>query len=190
MQERVTSIHEASCVLISYLCELSSKARVQISHSEGVVENLVSKVLCLSDIEVRDLAVAWTAGGRGGAAGGGNGEGGAAARGGEDDVSAVAAGSSQAALVTMLGDLMRNVGPDNFVFKAAMHAMQTAKRHPGVAGFEGDAGMSRTTLISEASEDRCASRTVCFGQGDGPHTVLDLLRCVCLAEDGWSRVRV
>lgn len=158
MQERVTSIHEASCVLISYLCELSSKARVQISHSEGVIENLVSKVLCLSDGEVRDLAVAWTAGGRGAAAtGNGNGEGavGRGTAGPDGDVAAVAAGSSQAALVTMLGDLMRNVGPDNFVFKAAMHAMQTAKRHPGVAGFDGDASMSRTTLVSETSEDRC-----------------------------------
>lgn len=160
VQERVTSIHEASCVLISYLCELSSKARIQISHSEGVVENLVSKVLCLSDGEVRDLAIAWTAGGRGGA-GGGDSSGAAAAAAAasarDGDVAAVAAGSSQAALVTMLGDLMRNVGPDNFVFKAAMHAMQTAKRHPGVSGFDGDASMSRTNLISEASEDRCAS---------------------------------
>jgi hypothetical protein len=44
VQERVLSIHEASCVLISYLCELSSKARQQISHSEGVIESLVAKV--------------------------------------------------------------------------------------------------------------------------------------------------
>lgn len=150
-------------MLISYLCELSSKARVQISHSEGVIENLVSKVLCLADGEVRDLAIAWTAGGRGGASGGGgNGDGGGASSlslGRDGDIGAAAAGSSQAALVTMLGDLMRNVGPDNFVFKAAMHAMQTAKRHPGVAGFgEVDASMSRTNLISEASEDRYAAR--------------------------------
>lgn len=157
----MTSIHEASCVLISYLCELSSKARVQISHSDGVIENLVSKVLCLADSEVRDLAIAWTAGGRGGG-GGGNGDGGGASSlslGRDGDVATAASGSSQAALVTMLGDLMRNVGPDNFVFKAAMHAMQTAKRHPGVAGFgEVDASMSRTNLISEASEDRCGAR--------------------------------
>lgn len=52
LQERVLSIHEASCVLISYLCELSSKARQQISHSEGVIESLVGKVLLMSDAEI------------------------------------------------------------------------------------------------------------------------------------------
>ena len=69
VQERVLSIHEASCVLISYLCELSSKARQQISHSEGVIESLVDKVLLMSDAEIlHSASSAHTAGGGAGGA--------------------------------------------------------------------------------------------------------------------------
>ena len=139
------SIHEASCVLISYLCELSSKARQQISHTEGVIESLVAKVLLMSDDEIihnassASAAVAGISAGVSGsavfgpdspvagappAAGGAGPAGGAAA--------ARAAVSQQEALVSMLGDLMKNVGPDNYVFQAAKQAMQSAQRRlPG-----------------------------------------------------------
>lgn len=159
MQERVLSIHEASCVLISYLCELSSKARQQISQSDGVIESLVSKVLLMSDEEiVHNASSAHSAIGGGAATFGtdslmadgdaAQGIGGAESVG--TAMAARAAQSQQEALVSMLGDLMKNVGPDNYVFQAAKQAMQSAQRRlPG----GGDAWDGDGTLRQSATLD-------------------------------------
>jgi hypothetical protein len=55
--------------------------------------------------------------------------------------------SQQKALVSMLGDLMKNVGPDNYVFQAAKQAMQSAQRRlPGGGGtWDADAGKHQST---------------------------------------------
>jgi hypothetical protein len=74
--------------------------------------------------------------------------------------------SRQEALVSMLGDLMKNVGPDNYVFQAAKQAMQSAQRRlPGGGDtWETDARRHRSTSLLD---DKYASVNLpqnCYNQ--------------------------
>jgi hypothetical protein len=121
MQASVASIHEASCVLISCLCDLSSKARSKIVETRGITKRLIELVMSVAESDIVACASPHQSPGK------------KEVVDRDADVASVAADSQNQALVSALGQLMQNSGPDNYVFQAAMHAMQSVQRHTSVS---------------------------------------------------------
>jgi hypothetical protein len=141
----VASIHEAACVLISCLCDLSSKARSEVAKAPELASALLKKVFAVPEAEICAFAERQR-----------EPDGGSLAL-----ASADSAGDPQSkAIVSALGQLMQTSGPDNYVFKAAMQAMQSVQRQqtaqmPDIAddnhsrrrSMLGDSGQEDKTLI-------------------------------------------
>lgn len=151
MQAKVVSIHEASCVLISCLCDLSSKARSQIGETRGITSRLIELVMSIAEADIVASASPHPSPGKREVADR------------DADVASVAADSQNQALVSALGQLMQNSGPDNYVFQAAMHAMQSVQRHnsvrsPGEPPIDASlTGRPSAAAGDELVEEKCAS---------------------------------
>ena len=152
----------------------------------------MDKVLLMSDAEIlHSASSAHTAGG---------GAGGATAPFGPDSPAAVppgavnsiagpgggavaarAAVSQQEALVSMLGDLMKNVGPDNYVFQAAKQAMQSAQRRlPGGGdAWDGDVATRQSGRLDEkcvhSLSESCSAHILSTLKGRAVHYILSLI---------------
>lgn len=110
VQAVVASIHEAACVLVACLCDLSSQARASIAGRPGIVARLLDIVMTLEDTSIT-AAVSDTKGGRG-----------------DDDRGADGQGQREREMmISALGQLMQTSAPDTYVFQAAMHAMQSVQ---------------------------------------------------------------
>jgi hypothetical protein len=147
MADVVASIHEAACVLISCLCDLSSKARAEVAKAPGLAAALVAKVFAVPEAEILAFAERQQ-------------------RDKSGDTAALALAESgggdpqSQAIVSALGQLMQTSGPDNYVFKAAMQAMQSVQRQQPAAlpniGDTGDSSRGRSMILGDGGEEKAA----------------------------------
>jgi hypothetical protein len=139
----IGTIHEASCVLISCLCDLSSRARHQIVEARGVVARLIELVMTVTQEDILAAAAARPA-----------------ERASDGSGAAGSSGEPQnQALVSALGQLMQTSGPDNYVFQAAMQAMRSMQRGShGMAEHASLDARSASTVAPDLADEGCAPR--------------------------------